>query len=204
MTIEDLFIPLRDLKCKINKARLKNKDFSIISSNCNGGVILHDLGQRFNSPFVNLWILPKDYLKLLNNFDDYMKYDLIFVEDNRYNYPVAILKDIKLYFQHYESKDEARIKWEQRRKRIIRDNIFVLFSDRDGCTYNDLIEFEKVPFENKVVFTKQKHPELKSSFYIRGFENQPCVGICSEYRNRHSVRRYLDDFDYVKWLNGEK
>ena len=30
------------------KKRLKNKDFSIIASNCNGALILHDLGVRFN------------------------------------------------------------------------------------------------------------------------------------------------------------
>lgn len=41
-----------------NQKRLKNRDFSLLSSNCNGVFILHDLGLRFNSPTVNLWITP--------------------------------------------------------------------------------------------------------------------------------------------------
>ena len=167
-------------------------------------MILHDLNQRYNSPFVNLWIPPKDYIKLLNNFDDYMSKELEFIKDTNYSYPVGMLKDIKIYFQHYKTEGEARTKWNDRCGRIIRDNVFVLFSDRDGCTYEDLVSFDKAPFENKVVFTKQKYPEIKSAYYIRGFEDQPSVGVCSDYRSKYSVFRYLDDFDYVKWLNGNK
>lgn len=46
-----------------NRERLDNKDFSLLSSNCLGGFILHDLGLRFNSPFINLWLKPGDFIK---------------------------------------------------------------------------------------------------------------------------------------------
>ena len=46
------------------RKRLINRDFSLISSNCNGAVILHDLGLSFKSPFVNLWIKPNDFIKM--------------------------------------------------------------------------------------------------------------------------------------------
>ena len=39
----------------ILRIKLKNKDFSIISSNCNGGVILSDLNIKFNTPTINLF-----------------------------------------------------------------------------------------------------------------------------------------------------
>lgn len=48
-----------------NRKRLINENFSLISSNCNGAVILHDPGLKFQSPFVNRWIPPKDYVKML-------------------------------------------------------------------------------------------------------------------------------------------
>lgn len=53
-------------------ARLKNKDFSLIANNCNGGFILHDLGLKFRSPFVNLYINPDDYIYILQNLPDIM------------------------------------------------------------------------------------------------------------------------------------
>lgn len=41
--------------------RLKNKDFSIISRNCIGGVMYHDLGLKCTSPTVNLFFYPDDF-----------------------------------------------------------------------------------------------------------------------------------------------
>lgn len=62
---------------RLNRLRLKNKEFSLISSNCNGGMILHDLGLRFNSPFVNLWISPSDFIKMLGRLNYYMSCELV-------------------------------------------------------------------------------------------------------------------------------
>ena len=47
----------------INKTfqqRLTNQGMSVISANCVGAFILHDLNQPFNSPFVNLYLDPSD------------------------------------------------------------------------------------------------------------------------------------------------
>ena len=43
------------------RKRLVNKDICLIASNCNGAMILHDLRLQFKSPFVNLWLRPKDF-----------------------------------------------------------------------------------------------------------------------------------------------
>ena len=96
---------------KINKRniqRLKNRDFSLVASNCNGSLILHDLGLRFNSPFVNLWIKPKDYIKMLSNFEWYMNQELKFVKEDGIDYPIGIINEVRIYFQHYDSEDEAK------------------------------------------------------------------------------------------------
>lgn len=57
----------RKIYHRILFARLKNKEFSLIANNCNGGFILHDLGLQFRSPFVNLYINPNDYIFILEN-----------------------------------------------------------------------------------------------------------------------------------------
>ena len=193
----------REIYHTMLRRELKNSDFSVISSNCNGCVILSDLNQRFNSPFVNLWISAQDYMKLLKNFDHYMKEDVAFVKVEGIDYPVGRIDDILLYFQHYKSEKEALSKWNERKKRLNMDNCFVLFAERDGCTYQDLVEFDKLPWPNKVVFTHKEYKDIKSSFYIKGFENEECIGVCSNYKTDESLKRFVDDFDFVGWFNGE-
>lgn len=160
------------------RKRLVNKDICLIASNCNGAMILHDLRLQFKSPFVNLWLRPKDFIKLLSSLREYMGYDLKFT-----------------------TEEEAKAKWNERAKRMDYDKLFILFTDRDGCTEQDIIEFDNLPYENKVVFVNKPHPDIKSAVYIRGFENEECVGPCMAYKSKLSYKKYYDDFDYVKWFN---
>lgn len=184
-----------------NKKRLINKDFSLICNNCNGAFICHDLGIKYNSPFVNLWIKPNDYIRFLKNLRYYLNLELVFIEEEMIDYPVGLLGDIKIYFQHYSSCDEAYIKWKSRVARINYENLFILFIERDGCTINELSEFDSLPFANKIVFTHKKYGNIKSSFYIPGYEQVGYVGNCYEFINVFSKKKYYDYFDYVGWFN---
>lgn len=191
----------RSIKNKINKKKLKNKDFSLICNDCNGGVILSDLGVRFNSPFVNLWIMPKDYLRMLSDLQNYLNEELEFINDETYSYPVGLLKDVHIYFQHYPSQKEAFEKWNIRKERIRYDNLFILFNDRNGCTLDDLLCFDSLPYKNKAVFLHKPIPAIKSGVFIRGFEEKESVGICLDFKGKWSGKRYLDDFKYIDWFN---
>ena len=62
----------------------------------------------------------------------------------------------------------------------------------------------KLPYENKVVFTNKKYPEIKSSVYIPGFEKEKSVGNCFEYISLFSGKKRYDIFDYVTWFNRGK
>lgn len=186
-----------------NRKKLINTEFSLIASNCNGGFILHDLGLRFNSPFVNLWIKPRDYIRMLRNLKGFLETPLQFVKEDGISHPVGEINGVRIYFQHYLSEEEAMEKWTSRKSRMNYDNLFVLFTDRDGCTYEDLIAFDNLPIKNKIVFTKKEYPDIKSSFYIKGFENQPEVGQCFEYMPHKLGYKYYDQFDYVGWFNSQ-
>lgn len=190
------------INCK-KQIKLKNKNITLISSDCNGGVILHDLNLPFNSPFINLWIKPNEYIKLLENLEYYMQLNLVFVKEKGIDYPIGVLKDIRIYFQHYDSEERALELWNKRKKRMNYDNLYILFTNRNGCTNEDLQRFDKLPYRNKKVFVHKKMPNIKSSVYIPGFENQDCVGICIDYINNYSGKRYFDYFDYVSWFNEE-
>ena len=74
-------------------------------------------------------------------------------------------------------------------------------TERDMCTYENLKNFDKLPYSNKVIFTKKKYHEIKSSFYIKDFEDKKEVGVLFKYRNKILMKRYYEDFDFIKWFN---
>lgn len=184
------------------RARLKNKHPSVLSSNCNGAVMLHDLGCRFNTPTVNLYMTAKDFLLLLADPKRYLEKAPEEVESDE-PFPVGRINDITLYFMHYGSFEEALDKWVERSKRVDFDNLFVMMTDKNGCTEADIAAFDALPYPHKVIFTHKPYPKIKSAFYIKGFEDQNEVGVLSEWKPGFFKRRWLDAFDSVAFLNGE-
>ncbi|MBN6065685.1 DUF1919 domain-containing protein [Aggregatibacter actinomycetemcomitans] len=184
------------------KNRLQNHGMSVLSSNCVGAFILHDLNEPFNSPFVNLYVKPRNFIRYLQNMPHYHQQTLVFKPDDK-SYPVGWLDDIPIHFMHYHSAQEAQEKWETRLKRLDLDNLFIVMTDKDGAegvTYQDLVDFDNLPFKNKVVFTHKPYPELKSAVYIKGFENETQVGDIFEFSGWNG-EKYYDQFDYVAWFN---
>ena len=202
--------PFQKIKSAVNKCqrffinrslqrKLTNQGMTVISANCVGAFILHDLHQPFNSPFVNLCLSPQDFLRYLQNMDFYRTQPLTFVQTEK-SYPVGKLADLEIHFMHYHSEQEAKAKWEERLKRLNLDNLFIMMTDRDSCTEQDLQDFDQLPFKHKVVFTHKPYPEIKSSFYIKGFEKRGQVGNLFEFSGWNG-RKYYDQFDYVSWFN---
>lgn len=178
------------------KLQISNKNISIISNNCNGGVLAHDLNLGFNSPFVNLWIYPDEYLKLLKNLKYYMGCELQFISEEGIEYPIGILDDVRIYFQHYSSQEEARSAWERRKERINYDNLVVLFADRDGCTEKNILEFDGLQYDRKVVFTHKPYPNVNSAYFFKDFENNTEVGVLSQFKKGKIGVRYFDEYDF--------
>ena len=186
------------------KSRLQNHGMTVISANCVGAFILHDLNEPFNSPFVNLYLSPNDFVRYLQNIEFYQRQSLTFIQSEK-PYPVAKLADLKVHFMHYRNSQEAEQKWLARSARMNLDNLFIMMTDKDdaqGMAYEDLVAFDQLPFKNKVVFTRKPYPEFKSAFYIKGFEKQNQVGDLFTFSGWNGVK-YYDQFDYVAWFNGK-
>lgn len=190
-----------------NRSRLQNKDFCLISSNCNGGVVCHDLGQPFRTQFVNLWMYPKDFIRYLSDLDYYNSIDEItFVPESErgiWDFPIGLIDGMRIYFTHYHSEEEAVQKWNERKHRMDKNNLFIMMSEQNGCTKEDLMAFDQLPFANKVVFTQRPYADIKSAFYIRGFENAKELGTALSFTSPISAKRYIDQFPYVDWFNGD-
>lgn len=186
---------------EIKRMRLKNRDATIISSNCNGEYMYYDMKLRFMSPTINLSFDMNDYVKLLGNLRWYMEQPITPYQDDRFNYPCGMLGNIEIRFNHYKTFEEAAAKWEERKQRINWDNLYIIAIDGDNCTEESLHRFDNLPFKHKVIFTHLPRPDIRSAFYLKGFEDQPGVGVALYFKKQFLIRRYLDDFDYVSFLN---
>lgn len=180
----------------INRKRLKNENFTIISNNCVGSLICHDLNQKFLTPTVNLIIYSRDFIKFVSNLEYYLKQEIEQIYKEGIDYPVGKLGDIEIYFMHYHDFNEAREKWHERSKRINLENVFIMLSD-NNCSEDVVEEFERLPYKNKVFLTQSNYNDYESTFYIKGSEN---INDLTLYKNPFG-QKFYDCFDYVKWLN---
>lgn len=180
------------------RRKLKNDEFSIICSNCIGGLIYQRVGKQFLSPTINLWINQTDFLRFITNLREYLSYELVFVESD-YDYPVAVLKDIKIYFTHYKTEEDAKDCWERRKTRINFDNMFLIMYDRDGITEEDILKLQDIPCRGKVVLSDKKHESIDYVYTLRPSHNPNGYQFVDS--DWFGIRTFEKQFDYVTWLN---
>ena len=188
------------------RKRLENDDFTILCSNCIGGVIYHRLGKRFLSPTINLFLSQPDFVSFCVNLDYYLGKSLVFIESEE-EYPVAQLQGdgqeiptITIFFNHDKEEEKAREDWENRKVRIHRDNLFIILYNLDGVTIDQLQRLEQVQCRNKIVLTATPLPELKWSYYIKpDLHHQYPYSYLS--KNLFGKRYYERKFDFVAFLN---
>ena len=168
---------------------------SIISQNCIGGCMYHDLGMPFLSPTINCFMSFEDFVKFCEGLNFYLSCELN-ESKIRGDYPIGILHDIIIHFMHYKSFEEARFKWESRKERIDFNNIRIIATDRDGCNLDLVNRFLKLPYK-KILFshTISNNPDI---VYIKGYENEKQVGTLIEKR-KGGIRPY-DQFDWVDFI----
>jgi len=194
---------LESLRC-----RNKNTNPTIVCNNCIAGIIYHNLGLKFSSPTVNLFF-KEDYVEFAKNFEYYSKCELIETKIGGVEYPVGKLVPndeehipITVHFRHYKSFEEAKNKWFERYSRVDFNNLFFIYEFYDDIYDEELLyEFEKIPY-NKVILTHKKIDGLKNDFVLSCYQQNKPVAKVMRYRGL-SGKRYLDEFDYVAFLNGE-
>ncbi len=202
--LRSLIVTIKDqeqiLYKKRKSKRLDNLNFSIIASNCVGTIIYHDLDLPFLSPTINLTIEMDDFIRFAENLKWYMEQEIVELKGEK-GCPAGMLGDVKINFVHYDTFEEGVRKWEERKERINWDNLLLIGSERDGCSYETLERFDRLPYENKVILTRVRYPEISSAYCIEGFEEKEELGMVLNYKKQFFRRRYLDDFDYVAFIN---
>ena len=188
---------------EIRHLRLKNRRPTVIASNCIGTFMYYDMRLQFRSPTINLSFDMNDFVRFLENLNWYLAQPVVPYEDSRFDYPCGMIGDVEIRFNHYKTFAEAAEKWETRRARIDWDNLFIIGIDGDGCAYESLQRFDALPYKNKVIFTHKPYPEFTSAYHIPGFEAEGEVRQLTDFKPGLRIRRYMDAFDYISFLNGK-
>lgn len=113
---------VRYIDKKIKK--LENTRVSIISNDCTGGVVCHDLGLKFLSPTINLFFYHNDYIEYLENLIYYNNAEIFEISKTDVEYPVGEIvrneNKINICFMHYDNFETEKQKWNERSKRVVR------------------------------------------------------------------------------------
>lgn len=178
---------------------------TIISNNCAGGAILHDLGMEFKTPTINLQILPEQFPRFCSHIIYYLFKDLEECKSfNSYqeqmlkkmfggvpNMPFGIIdNDILVCFQHYSSFAEAKQKWDERKAKVDFEHIGYLFHAR-GEEYREEAElFARLPLLNSLTLTQGFDIDGGVRFDGEGFDAV------------NNKLRIVQVYDYRGWING--
>ena len=126
----------------------------IVTNNCYGLEYYKKNNIQYNTPFIGLFLFAPCYIKLLENFEYYIKQKPVECKQSIYgnfNYPIGQIYDIEIHFLHYSNINDAINTWERRKIRM--DNIFnciVKMDDRDLYTYDIGEQFINLKYEQKM------------------------------------------------------
>lgn len=110
---------------------------SVVCNNCFGGVFLHHLGCQFKSPFINLFLVPDEFVRLIENWDkaiDAGLENVSEVKDSGMPYPVGVIESTgsRIFFNHDTDFNVAHDKWCERVSRIRPDKTIFMFTAAKG------------------------------------------------------------------------
>lgn len=197
--------------------RCQNQNFTLLTPNCMAGLIYHRLGMRFSSPTIDTSMPTEDFIQFLTDLDYYLAQDIEEVADDTVDYPAGVIhgrttaEDIRVNFVHYPSFAAGREKWNTRKKRINKDNLYVIVCDIDDIyekdyrrvgrlTSEQLRRLEQVPCANLALLTSHKDRTEPYAYYIQPDYGRPYPLV---YMNRDifGLNGFERHFDFVGFLN---
>ena len=186
-----------------------NHDFSLITNDCVGGVICHDLGEQFRSPTVNLWIPNAHFLAFAQNLEYYLSCEIKETPDDAKPYPVGTIvpKDekhipIEINFMHYATFEEGYQKWQERSARVNFDRLYFIWHFFDDDHTERVRAFDQWNTRTLVILHEPIHG-LKNSETVNCYHENPYNGKILSIVEE-TGKRYLDDVDYLGFLQKNK
>ncbi|MBQ8817854.1 MAG: DUF1919 domain-containing protein [Clostridia bacterium] len=183
---------------------LLNLNPTIISSNCFGTFIYHDMGLKFNSPTINLFFSVDDFIKMVMNLPEYMESDVVEIQNSGYDFPVGKIsyngEDVYIKFMHYTDFHIAKEKWNERKKRIDYSNLYIILNIAQ-ISDEYIQKFQKIPYPNKLLVTNENPSNDNNIVTHNIFDKNYKNGKVFKYKHLFSTKRYMDEIDYIQFLN---
>lgn len=147
---------------------VKNRRFLIIASDCNGGLLLHDLGMEFATPTINMAF--HHFEKLCTHLDEYLALPPVPMDAPERRYPMFTLGETIIEGTHYKSREEFLAAWERRLRRFNARRAegyeILLMADEAALSENGgLEEFLAAPYR-KICFTNDPNKTGREFVYI--------------------------------------
>ena len=187
---------------------LQKRDITLITNNCIGGIIYHDMHLQFLSPTINLYFDNEEFIRFCTHIDEYLSLAIEECTSIQKSFPVGVLHgshgDVHIYFMHYDSFEQAVAKWNERKSRVNLNNLYIIM-EAQRCDPDILVKFNEIPYIHKVVLTDGKQ-NVPSSFAIGDgsfYGDNYYPGKLLEYP-KYGLYRYIEQFDYVEFINSGK
>ena len=179
-------------KKTIRKNQIK-KQICIVTNNCYGTKYYHKNKLQYNSPFIGLFLYTECFIKLLENFKQYMRIKPVKCTKSKYGdkkYPVFKIKDIEVHCLHDKDVKESIEKWERRKQRMPSlSKCYIKMCDHDRYEDDFGRRFVKLRFKKKKLFLSKKN-----------YFDHTCT-VKTKYKNRcpdgyalgkdYPIQRYL-------------
>ena len=177
---------IRKVISPFRRIGLDNRNFSIISNNCWGGVIYDKFGLKYNTPTIGLYFFSEDYIKFLKNLKYYLSIEAVplSLEDSKYknyfqtkgikNPIIGKIDDLEIIFVHYNSCIEACAKWNKRRNRVDYSNLIVKYNDQNLFKPEHYEVFKNLEYK-KIFFTASRIYKGDDVVFIKEFEQDGYV-----------------------------
>lgn len=183
---------------------------TIISNNCFGGCISNDYHMEFCSPTINLQILPEEYPKFCKNLKHYMDAELVEYKELSdmhkiycehmfgyvpMEYPMGLIDDILVVFQHYKTFAESKECWDKRKARVDYDSIGYFMHAKNETYTDDVIDFLELNLPHSEAVTE--------GFDVAGahrFDTPPGLDCFYFVGGKRVIEQ---NFSIRKWLEGE-
>lgn len=185
---------------------------TIISNNCAGGYLYMDLRLQYSSPTMWLQILPREFPKFCKYLKYYMDCELKeykHISQNHMSqivdligqepyFPVGILDDVVILFQHYKTFEEAREKWNRRKERIDYRHLVYLFV-MDKVYEDAAIQYKNLDLKNSILCVRNINLPVEHIRYLvpKGIDYL----TINPYTRRRCFEGFADLKEYIRGIS---
>ncbi|MBO7913689.1 DUF1919 domain-containing protein [Vibrio sp. G41H] len=169
----------------------------IISNNCWGSGLYKNIRVEYLTPFVGLYILPKDYVALVKDFDLFLNSKMHYHMGLKY--PIGNVNGVTIHFLHYRSVNEAKDKFSRRLSRMkseLNNNRLLVFKFCDVDFADDdneklIYDFHKyADLHGKSISFSRSDIQLRNSFKVNHKKTPNGIELFNNryaYKNFHKV-----------------